>query len=200
VYGLVGIQAHAKICVVIRNEDDGLRHYVHLSTGNYNVDTARAYTDLDLLTAHDELGRDASQLINLLTGFSSASLASGKPQWKHFIVAPFDLHRGLIAKIDRETKHAKDGKPARITAKVNALVDPPVIEALYRAGDGGVKVDLIVRGMCCIPRARREHPRDVDRRPLPRALAHRALRERGQSEVYLSSGDWMPRNFTRRVE
>jgi len=199
VYGLVGIQAHAKVCVVVRNEDDSLRHYVHLSTGNYNVDTARAYTDLDFLTAHDELGRDASQLINLLTGFSTASLASGKPQWKHFIVAPFDLHRALIAKIDRETKHAKDGKPAKITAKVNALVDPPVIEALYRAADAGVKIDLIVRGICSlVPRENIRVMSIVDRYLEHSRIVH--FDNAGNPEVWLSSGDWMPRNFTRRVE
>ena len=199
VYGLVGIQAHAKLCVVIRSEDDALRHYVHLSTGNYNVDTARAYTDLDLLTAHEDLGRDASQLINMLTGFSAASLASGKPQWKHFIVAPFDLHRALIAKIEREAKHAKDGKPARIAAKVNSLVDPPVIDALYRAADAGVKIDLIVRGICSLVPGGNIRVMSIVDRYLEHSRIVR-FENGGNAEVYLSSGDWMPRNFTRRVE
>jgi polyphosphate kinase len=199
VYGLVGIQAHAKICVVIRNEDDALRHYVHLSTGNYNVDTARAYSDLDLLTAHDELGRDASQLINMLTGFSAASLASGKPQWKHFIVAPFDLHRALITKIEREAKHAKDGKPARIAGKVNSLVDPVVIDALYRAADAGVKVDLVVRAICSLVPGENIRVMSVVDRYLEHSRIVR-FENGGSPEVYLSSGDWMPRNFTRRVE
>ncbi len=199
VYGLVGIQAHAKICVVIRNEDDALRHYVHLSTGNYNVDTARAYSDLDLLTANEELGRDASQLINMLTGFSAASLQSGKPQWKHFIVAPFDLHRALIAKIEREAKHGKDGKPARIAAKVNSLVDPLVIDALYRAADAGVKIDLVVRAICSLV------PGDNIRviSIVDRYLEHSRIvrfENGGNPEIYLASGDWMPRNFIRRVE
>lgn len=199
VYGLVGIQAHAKVCVVVRNEDDALRHYVHLSTGNYNVDTARAYSDLDLLTAHDELGRDASLLINMLTGFSAASLGSGKPQWKHFLVAPFDLHRALIAKIEREAKHAKDGKPARIAAKINSLVDPLVIDALYRAADAGVKIDLVVRAICSLVPGENIRVMAVVDRYLEHSRIVR-FENGGNAEVFLSSGDWMPRNFTRRVE
>ena len=199
VYGLVGIQAHAKLCVVIRSEDDALRHYVHLSTGNYNVDTARAYSDLDLLTAHDELGRDASLLINMLTGFSAASLGSGKPQWKHFLVAPFDLHRALIGKIEREAKHAKDGKPARISAKINSLVDPPVIDALSRAADAGVKIDLVVRAICSLVPNENIRVMSVVDRYLEHSRIVR-FENGGVPELYLSSGDWMPRNFTRRVE
>lgn len=199
VYGLVGIQAHAKVCVVVRNEDDALRHYVHLSTGNYNVDTARAYSDLDLLTAHDELGRDASLLINMLTGFSAASLASGKPQWKHFLVAPFDLHRALIAKIEREAKHAKDGKPARIAALINSLVDPLVIDALYRAADAGVKIDLVVRAICSLVPGDNIRVMSIVDRYLEHSRIVR-FENGGSPEVFLSSGDWMPRNFTRRVE
>lgn len=195
VYGLVGIQAHAKMCVVVRMEDDALRHYVHLSTGNYNVDTARAYTDLDLLTCHEDLGRDASQLINILTGFSAAALAAGKPQWKHFIVAPFDFQRALVARIEREMKK----KPGRITAKLNSLVDPVTIDALYRAADAGVQVDLVVRGICClIPRENLRVMSIVDR-----YLEHSRIvrfENGGEPEIYLSSGDWMQRNFIRRVE
>ncbi|HEY0370618.1 MAG TPA: polyphosphate kinase 1 [Thermoanaerobaculia bacterium] len=199
VYGLVGIQAHAKVCVVVRSEDDALRHYVHLSTGNYNVDTARAYSDLDLLTANEDLGRDASLLINMLTGFSAASLASGKPQWKHFLVAPFDQHRALIAKIDREAKHAKDGKPAKITTKINSLVDPTVIDALYRAADAGVKIEMIVRAICSLVPGPNIRVMSVVDRYLEHSRIVR-FENGGQPEVYLSSGDWMPRNFIRRVE
>jgi polyphosphate kinase len=199
VYGLVGIQAHAKICVVVRSEDDALRHYVHLSTGNYNVDTARAYSDLDLLTADDEFGRDASQLINVLTGFSAASLSSGKPQWKHFIVAPFNYQSALVAKIEREIRHAKEKRPASIKAKVNSLVDPVVIDALYRAAAAGVKIDLVVRAICCL--VPRENIRVLS--VVDRYLEHSRIvrfENGGDVEVYLSSGDWMPRNFTRRIE
>jgi polyphosphate kinase len=205
VYGLVGIQAHAKVCVVIRSEEGALRHYVHLSTGNYNVDTARVYTDLDLLTANEEFGREASQLINVLTGFSSSSLSQvlerqgERPQWKHFAIAPFDLHRTLIAKIERETKFAKDKKPAKITAKLNSLVDPAVIEALMRAAAAGVKVDLVVRAICSLVPSENIRVMSV----VDRFLEHsRIIRfeNGGAPEIYLASGDWMPRNFFRRVE
>ncbi|HKR66510.1 MAG TPA: polyphosphate kinase 1 [Thermoanaerobaculia bacterium] len=205
VYGLVGIQAHAKVCLVVRNEEDGLRHYLHLSTGNYNVDTARVYTDLDLLTARDDFGRDASQLMNVLTGFSASSLThvvdrrDARPQWTHFVVAPFDYHKVLVAKIDREAKHAREKKPARIAAKLNSLVDPLVVDALYRAADAGVKIDLIVRGICSlVPRENIRVTSIVDR-----FLEHsRIIRfeNAGAPELYLSSGDWMQRNFVRRVE
>jgi polyphosphate kinase len=204
VYGLVGIQAHAKMCVVVRNEDGALRHYVHLSTGNYNVDAARVYTDIDLLTANEEFAREASRLVNVLTGFSSAGLSyvlerGSGPQWKHFAIAPFDYQRALIAKIDREGRYAKEKKPARITAKLNSLVDAVVIEALYRAADAGVKIDLIVRGICCL--VPRENIRVIS--IVDRFLEHsRVVRfeNGGEPEIYLSSGDWMPRNFTRRIE
>jgi polyphosphate kinase len=205
VYGLVGIQAHAKMCIVVRSENSGLRHYVHLSTGNYNVDTARVYTDLDLLTANDAVGQEASQLMNVLTGFSASSLAQvlerpgARPQWKLFAIAPFDYRGVLVAKIDRETKHAKEKKPARIAAKLNSLVDPVVIDALYRAADAGVKIDLIVRAICSL--VPRENLRVIS--IVDRFLEHsRVIRfeNAGAAEIYLSSGDWMPRNFVRRVE
>ncbi|HYH07797.1 MAG TPA: polyphosphate kinase 1 [Thermoanaerobaculia bacterium] len=205
VYGLVGIQAHAKMCVVVRNEEGGLRHYVHLSTGNYNVDTARMYTDLDLLTANEEFGREASQLMNVLTGFSATTLTQvlerhgARPQWKHFLIAPFDYQRGLLELIARETKNAKEKKPARITAKLNSLVDPVIVEALYRAADAGVPIDLIVRGICSL--VPRENLRVVS--IVDRFLEHsRVIRfeNGGSPELWLSSGDWMPRNFVRRVE
>jgi polyphosphate kinase len=205
VYGLVGIQAHAKMCVVVRKEDEVLRHYVHLSTGNYNVDAARAYVDLDLLTASDEFGREASQLMNVLTGFSTMSLThvlewqGPRPQWKYFAVAPFDYQRVLIAAIEREIRHARERKPARIAAMLNSLVDPVVIDALYRAADAGVKIDLVVRSICSLV------PRDNIRviSIVDRFLEHsRIIRfeNGGAPELYLSSGDWMQRNFSRRVE
>ncbi|MEO8380467.1 MAG: polyphosphate kinase 1, partial [Acidobacteriota bacterium] len=205
VYGLVGIQAHAKMCVVVRSEGELLRHYVHLSTGNYNVDAARVYVDLDLLTAHEEFGRDASQLLNLLTGFSTPSLthvvdhATKRPQWKHFAVAPFDYQKSLLAKIEREARHAKDKRPAGITAKLNSLVDPVVIEALYRAAGAGVKIDLIIRGICCL--VPRENLRVIS--VVDRFLEHSRIvrfENGGSPEIHLSSGDWMPRNFVRRIE
>jgi polyphosphate kinase len=205
VYGLVGIQAHAKMCVVVRSEDDALRHYVHLSTGNYNVDAARVYVDVDVLTANEEFGRDASQLLNLLTGFSTPSLthvvddASKRPQWKHFAVAPFDYQKALVARIERELRHAKEKRPARIVAKLNSLVDPVVIDALYRAADAGVTIDLVVRAICSlVPGPNIRVISIVDR-----FLEHSRIvrfENGGTPEIHLSSGDWMPRNFTRRIE
>ena len=205
VYGLVGIQAHAKMCVVVRREEGALRHFLHLSTGNYNIEAARDYIDLDLLTADDEFGQDASQLVNVLTGFSTASLSQvlekqgPRPLWKHFVIAPFDYQKTLIAKIEREAKHAKEKRPARIAAKVNALADPVVIDALDRAAAAGVKIDLIVRGICCL--VPRENIRVIS--VVDRFLEHsRIIRfeNGGHPEVFLSSGDWMQRNFQRRIE
>ncbi len=205
VYGLVGMQAHAKLCVVVRNEDDLLRHYVHLSTGNYNVDAARVYVDIDLLTANDEFGRDASQLLNLLTGFSTPSLthvvddASKRPQWKHFAVAPFDYQKTLVTKIERELRHAKEKRPARIAAKLNSLVDPMVIDALYRAADAGVQIDLVVRAICSLVPGENIRVSSI----VDRFLEHSRIvrfENGGAPEIHLSSGDWMPRNFSRRIE
>ena len=205
VYGLVGIQAHAKMCIVVRREGDELRHYVHLSTGNYNVDAARVYTDLDLLTADEQFGREASQLLNVLTGFSARSLAvvlekqSAVLQWKQFAVAPFDYQRVLIGLIEREAKHAKEKKPASIVAKLNSLVDATVIDALYRAAAAGVQIDLIVRGICCLVPLDNIRVMSIVDRFLEHSRVVRFAND-GAPEVYLSSGDWMPRNFTRRVE
>lgn len=205
VYGVVGLQTHAKLCVIVRSEADRLRHYVHLSTGNYNVDAARTYTDLDLMTAHDDFGRDASQLINVLAGFSATSLSSvvehprERPQWKRFVIAPFDYHRWLIGRIEREAKNAREKKPARIVAKLNSIVDETVVNALYAAGEAGVQIDLIVRSMCVL--VPNENIRVVS--VIDRFLEHsRIIRfeNGGAPELFLSSGDWMPRNFVRRVE
>jgi polyphosphate kinase len=204
VYGLVGIQAHAKLCVVVRSEEGMLRHYVHLSTGNYNVDAARVYTDVDLITAHEEIGREASRLVNVLTGYSAAGLAhviekGSGPQWTHFAIAPFDYQRVLVAKIEGEAKNAKEKKPARIVAKLNSLVDPVVIEALYRAAAAGVKIELVVRAICSlVPRENIRVTSIVDR-----FLEHSRIvrfENGGNPEIFLSSGDWMPRNFARRIE
>lgn len=205
VYGLAGIQAHAKLCVVVRSEDEGLRHYVHLSTGNYNVDAARVYVDLDLLTAGEEFGREASQLMNVLTGFSTASLthvvekAASRPEWSHFAVAPFDYQKVLLGKIEREAVHAREKRPARLTAKLNSLVDPVIIEALYRAAAAGVKIELVVRAICSLVPGENIRVTSV----VDRFLEHSRIvrfENGGNPEIFLSSGDWMPRNFLRRVE
>ena len=210
VYGLVGIKTHSKICLVIRREGSDLRRYVHLSTGNYNATTARLYTDIDLLTTDETFGEDASQFMNLLTGYSIATVQdifdNNAPGWvwKRFNVAPINYHQWTLKMIEREAKFAKDGKPAGITAKMNALVDPTVIEALYKASEAGVKIELIVRGICCLVpgvSGLSENIRVVS--VIDRFLEHTRLflfRNGGQTEVYGSSGDWMPRNFFRRVE
>lgn len=198
VYGLIGLKTHAKVCLVVRREATGLRRYVHLSTGNYNASTARLYTDVTFFTARPEFGEDANSLFNLLTGYSAPA------RWKRLIVAPLGLHESLLALIHREAEHARAGRPARIVAKMNSLVDPDVIDALYAASQVGVQVDLIVRGICCL---RPGMPGVSDRirvfSIVDRFLEHARITmfdNGGAPEVYLASADWMPRNFQRRVE
>ena len=205
VYGLVGIKTHSKICLVIRREGGELRRYVHLSTGNYNAKTARLYTDVDLLTANPQIADDAAQLLNLITGYSAESAQeiftnhTREWLWRKLVVAPMEYHAWTLRMIERETKHAKERKPAQIIAKMNSLVDPLVIEALYRAAGAGVKIDLIVRGICClVPRENIRVTSIIDR-----FLEHSRIflfRNGGATEVYAASGDWMPRNFFRRIE
>ncbi len=205
VFGLVGIKTHCKVCLVVRREGSELRRYVHLSTGNYSATTARLYTDLDLLTARPEFGDDAAQLMNLLTGYSSDTAQeifqhhAAEWKWKRFVAAPMEYHGWVLARIEREEKHARAGRPAQIIAKMNALVEPAVIRALYRAAEAGVKIELIVRGICCLV------PRDNIRvvSIIDRFLEHTRMfvfRNGGETEVWAASGDWMPRNFFRRVE
>ncbi|HKR65876.1 MAG TPA: polyphosphate kinase 1, partial [Thermoanaerobaculia bacterium] len=205
VYGMVGLKTHAKICLVLRREGGELRRYVHLSTGNYNARTARLYTDLDLLTCHPDFGEDAAQLLNLITGYSAATVQElfehGAVQWKwrRLVVAPTDYHAWAVRMIERETRNARDGKPAQIIAKLNALVEPQVIDALYRAAAAGVKIELIVRGICSlVPRENIRVTSIIDR-----FLEHTRIllfRNAGNTEVWVTSGDWMPRNFFRRIE
>jgi polyphosphate kinase len=208
VYGIVGLECHAKISLIVRQEDDGLRRYVHLSTGNYNVEAARVYTDLDLLTCKPTMTEDAARLLNIVTGYSAQSLAdviqSGlQPRWNHFVVAPIDYERWLLESIGREIRHAKSGRPARIRAKLNSLVAPPVIARLYEASQAGVDVDLVVRSICClVPGVAGVSDRIRVVSVIDRFLEHSRIFEftnGGAAEVYLSSGDWMPRNF-RRIE
>jgi polyphosphate kinase len=205
VYGLMGIKTHSKICLVIRREGGELRRYVHLSTGNYNAKTARLYTDIDLLTADAQIAEDASQLMNLITGYSAETAQeifashSRDWRWRKLVVAPMEYHAWTLRMIERETKHAREKRPAQIIAKMNSLVEPAVIEALYRAADAGVKIDLIVRGICCL--VPRENIRVLS--VIDRFLEHSRIflfRNGGATEVYAASGDWMPRNFFRRIE
>jgi polyphosphate kinase len=198
VYGIVGLKTHCKAALVVRREHDGIRRYVHLGTGNYNPTTARLYTDLTYFTCRPEFGEDASALFNLLTGYSQ-----GGP-WNKLFVAPVHLASRLTSLIDREAEHARAGRSARIIAKMNSLVDPHVIEALYEASIAGVRIDLIVRGICCLRpgvSGVSENIRVIS--ILDKYLEHSRITyflNNGEPEVLLSSADWMPRNFRRRVE
>jgi len=210
VYGLVGIKTHCKICLVVRREGRQLRRYAHFSTGNYNAVTGRLYTDLDLFTCDPDFGSDAAQLMNLLTGFSVAGvqeLIESKGaglRWRHLVVAPMDYLRWTIQMIDRETANAKESKPASIVAQMNALVEPSVIDALYRASRAGVRIDLMVRGICClVPGVAGVSENIRVSSIIDRFLEHsRVFRfeNGGDPQIYLSTGDWMPRNFLRRIE
>jgi polyphosphate kinase len=197
-YGLMGMKTHAKVLLVVRKERSGLRRYVHLATGNYNQQTARLYTDLSVFTANEEMGEDATALFNLLTGYSAPV------RWNHMLVAPLGLHEAVLGLIARETEHALAGRPARITAKMNSLVDADVIAALYSASQAGVEINLLVRGICCLrPGVKGVSERIRVHAVLDRFLEHSRIfhfANGGTDEVYLSSADWMPRNFRRRVE
>ncbi|MCC6644002.1 MAG: polyphosphate kinase 1 [Polyangiaceae bacterium] len=198
VYGLAGLKTHAKAMLIVRREKEKLRRYVHLSTGNYNPVTARFYTDLSLLTAREEIVDDVSALFNLLTSYSAP------PKWSALVAAPLGLHEAVLSLIHREAEHARAGRPARIVAKMNSLVDHDVIVALYAAAQAGVEITLLVRGICCL----RPGVPGVSERITVRAVVDRFLEHArafsfangGNEEVFLSSADWMPRNFHKRVE
>jgi polyphosphate kinase len=198
VYGLVGYKIHGKMCLVVRKDDDGIRRYLHLSTGNYNPGTARFYTDLGLLTCRPDFGEDAGTMFNLLTGICQFQGT------RKFLAAPFDLHDRMLALTRREEENARRGLPARIILKMNALVDTEVIEALYRASQAGVKIDLIIRGTCCLrPGVIGVSENITVRSIVDRFLEHSRVyyfENACQPEVYLGSADWMPRNFFRRIE
>ncbi len=198
VYGLVGYKIHAKLCLVVRRDDDGIRRYLHLGTGNYNPHTARLYTDLSLLTCRPDFGEDATNLFNLLTGICQF------PGMRKLLVAPFELHAKIVECIERETTNAKAGLPARIIAKFNSLVDERVIEALYRASEAGVKIDLIVRGICCLrPGVKGLSANITVRSIVDRFLEHSRIfyfENACRPAVLVASADWMPRNFFRRIE
>jgi polyphosphate kinase len=198
VYGIVGFKTHCKASLVVRREHDGIKRYVHLGTGNYNPTTARYYTDLSFFTSRAEFGEDASALFNHLTGYSQGN------DWNRLIVAPKHLDNRLTALIERERAHAEAGRPARIIAKINSLVDPKIIETLYRASQAGVRIDFIVRGICCL---RPGLPGVSDNirviSIVDKYLEHSRIayfQNGDDPEVFLSSADWMPRNFRRRVE
>jgi polyphosphate kinase len=198
VFGLIGLKTHCKAALVVRREGAGIRRYVQLGTGNYNPTTARQYTDLSLFTARPEVADDVTALFNLLTGYAEA------PAWKKLAVAPFTLQDRIVELIDREAERARAGEPARIVAKMNALVDPVVIRRLYLASQAGVEIDLLVRGICCLrPGLRGVSDRIRVTSVVGRFLEHSRIFSfgaRDRAEVYLSSADWMPRNFIRRIE
>ena len=198
VYGLPGLKTHAKVALVVRREPDGIRCYVHIGTGNYNSKTARTYTDLGLLSCNEALGADVSELFNTLTGFSRQRL------YRQLLVAPVNLRERLLALIAREAENARAGKTARITAKMNSLVDSKVIAVLCDASRAGVEIDLLVRGICCLrPGVPGESERIRVTSIIGRFLEHSRIwrfENGGETEYYIGSADWMPRNLDRRIE
>lgn len=199
VYGLAGLKTHCKCCLVVRREKRGLRRYAHLGTGNYNPVTARSYTDYSFFTSNTGLTSDVAKLFNTLTGYSIT------PKFSKLLVAPFDLHRRMMGLIHTETKNAKAGIPSRVIVKANSLIDPMTIDALYEASQAGVRVDLIIRGICgLVPGVKGLSENIHVRSLLGRYLEHSRVYyfENGKDSplVFLGSADWMPRNFFNRVE
>jgi polyphosphate kinase len=197
-YGVVGYKTHAKLVMVVRREEKGLRRYCHLGTGNYHAKTARLYTDYGLMTADEAIGEDIHEIFLQLTGLTRV------PRLRKLLHAPFSLHQALAAKIERETEHARAGRPARIVVKLNALTETTLIQALYRASRAGVRVDLIVRGICCLrPGIKGVSENITVRSIVGRFLEHSRVYyfDNGEKrEVYCASADWMDRNLFRRIE
>ncbi|HVO46177.1 MAG TPA: polyphosphate kinase 1 [Steroidobacteraceae bacterium] len=197
-YGVVGYKTHAKIALVVRREPGGIRRYCHLGTGNYHPRTARAYTDYGMFTCNDEIGQDVHELFLQLTSLTQT------PKLARLVQSPFGMHEAVISKIAREAEHARAGRPARIIAKLNALVEPQSIEALYRASCAGVKIDLIIRGVCALrPGVPGVSENITVRSIVGRFLEHSRVfcfENGGSPEMYCASADWMERNFFRRVE
>ena len=198
VYGVIGLKTHTKIALVIRREKGELRSYCHVGTGNYNSRTSTLYTDLGVLSSNAELGRDLVELFNYLTGFSKQT------SYRQLLVAPLNLRQQTIERIERETRHAQAGRGAGIKAKMNSLVDPAIIKALYAASQAGVQIDLVVRGACCLRPGLPGLSETIRVRSIiGRLLEHSRLfwfANDGQPELYIGSADWMPRNLDRRVE
>jgi polyphosphate kinase len=198
IYGLVGLKTHSKLALIVRREGDALKRYVHVATGNYNPTTSRIYTDIGILTADEELGADASNLFNFLTGFSRFS------NYCCLMVAPINLRERFKALISREREHAIKGKPARIIAKMNSLTDVELIQELYAASQAGVSIDLIVRGVCMLRPGVEGFSSNIRVRSIVgRFLEHSRIfyfENGGESETYIGSADWMHRNLNRRVE
>lgn len=198
IYGLVGLKTHAKIILIVRKEDNGIKRYLHLGTGNYNDSTAKLYTDLGLMTANDEFGSDASAFFNLLSGYSEP------PVWNKLVMAPLGLREKIYALIDNEIAMVRSGREGHITAKMNSLIDQPVIQKLYEASAAGVHIDLIVRGICGLRTGIEGISDNITVRSIVgRQLEHSRIfwfANGGEEQLYLSSADWMPRNLNDRVE
>lgn len=198
IYGLVGLKTHAKIILIVRKEDNGIKRYLHLGTGNYNDSTAKLYTDLGLMTANDEFGSDASAFFNLLSGYSEP------PVWNKLVMAPLGLREKIYALIDNEIAMVRSGRDGHIIAKMNSLIDQPVIQKLYEASAAGVHIDLIVRGICGLRTGIEGISDNITVRSIVgRQLEHSRIfwfANGGEEQLYLSSADWMPRNLNDRVE
>lgn len=198
IYGLVGLKTHAKIILIVRKEDNGIKRYLHLGTGNYNDSTAKLYTDLGLMTANDEFGSDASAFFNLLSGYSES------PVWNKLVMAPLGLREKIYALIDNEIAMVRAGREGHIIAKMNSLIDQPVIQKLYEASAAGVHIDLIVRGICGLRTGIEGISDNITVRSIVgRQLEHSRIfwfANGGEEQLYLSSADWMPRNLNDRVE
>jgi polyphosphate kinase len=198
IYGLVGLKTHSKIALVVRREEDGIRRYVHLGTGNYNDSTAKLYTDCGIFTCNEAIGEDATAVFNMLSGYSEPL------SWNQLALAPLWLRAKFMRLIQRETKHAKAGRPAKIVAKMNSLCDPGIIAALYEASAAGVKISLIVRGICCLKVGIPGVSENIEVRSIVgNFLEHSRIfsfYNDGEEEIYMGSADWMPRNLDRRVE
>ena len=198
IYGLLGLKTHSKITLVVRREEDGIRRYVHLGTGNYNDSTAKLYTDCGILTCHPQIGEDATAVFNMMSGYSEPL------HWNQLVVAPIWLRKRFLRMIRRETDHAKAGRSAKIIAKVNSLCDRDIIAALYEASCAGVKIQLIVRGICCLRAGVPGLSENIEVRSIVgNFLEHIRIfyfENDEAPEVYMGSADWMPRNLDRRVE
>lgn len=198
IYGLVGLKTHSKIALVVRQEEDGIRRYVHLGTGNYNDSTAKLYTDLGMFTCSEAIGEDATAVFNMLSGYSEPL------SWNKLVAAPIWLRKKFLKLIKREVRHAQEGKEAFIKAKMNSLCDREIIAALYEASAAGVKIELIVRGICCLRVGIPGISENISVRSIVgNFLEHSRIfyfHNEGQEEIYMGSADWMPRNLDRRVE
>lgn len=198
IYGLVGLKTHSKITMVVRKEEDGIKRYVHLGTGNYNDATAKLYTDMGLLTCNEAIGEDATAAFNMISGYSEPK------QWNKLSLAPYWLRKRFLYMIRREIKYAQEGKHAFITAKMNSLCDKEIIASLYEASCAGVEINLIVRGICCLKTGIEGVSENIHVRSIVGTfLEHSRIfyfGNGGNEEIYMASADWMPRNLDKRVE